>query len=172
MRSRTLSIAFLLSLTFVFTAVSAFAQGSSFSDPNADYSFNLPDAKWKMTVKPSATNPNVEYVYGDRTDGHLTVRKQTVAKTALLSDVISDDETKRQFLPGYIAGRQENFSGKSNGSVFNFEYVASGRSMSGRYYFLRTNDTTVYILRFAGQKDSLRSLRSQTDSIARSFAVK
>lgn len=172
MKLRALSFTFLLSLTLALTAISAFAQGGSFSDPNVEYRFDLPDAKWKMTVKPSATNSNVEYVSGDRLDGHLSVRKQTVAKDALLSGVIADDETKRQFLPGYVAGKQEGFSGKLSGSVFNFEYVTSGRSMAGRYYFLRANATTVYILRFSGQKDSLRSLRNQTDSIGRSFAVK
>ena len=171
MNSRRLSF-IMFGLTIVFTAVSAFAQGGSFSDPNVEYSFDLPDAKWKITVKPTATNPNVEYVYGDRLDGHLAIRKTTISKTALLIDVINDEETKRQFLPGYVAGKQESFAGKSKGTVFNFEYVASGQSMAGRYYFLRLSDTTVYILRFAGQKDSLRSLRSQTDSIARSFAVK
>ena len=171
MNSRKLSF-ILFGLIVVFTAVSAFAQGSSFSDPNVEYSFDLPEAKWKMTVKPSATNPNVEYVYGDRIDGHLTVRKQTVAKDTLLTDVISDDESKRQFLPGYVAGKQENFTGKSKGTVFNFEYVNAGRSMGSRYYFLRANDTTVYILRFSGQKDSLRSLRNQPDQRARTFAVK
>jgi hypothetical protein len=149
-----------------------FAQGDSFSDPNVDYTFELPEAKWKMTVKPSATSPNVEYVYGDRRDGHLEVRKLTVQKNALLTDIIhSDEEQKLQFLPGFVGGKDENFVGRLKGSIFNFEYVNSGRSMSGRYYFLRANDTTVYILRFSGQKDSLRSIRNQTDSIARTFAV-
>lgn len=162
-----------MALTVSFSAVSAFAQSGSFSDPNVDYSFDLPDAKWKMTVKPSATNPNVEYVYGDRLDGHLSIRKQTIAKDAVMSDVISDeDQRKLQFLPGYVAGKQESFAGKLKGAIFNFEYVNAGRSMGGRYYFLRANDTTVYILRFVGQKDSMRSLRTQTDSIARTFAMK
>lgn len=159
-------------VVMVLMAVSLFAQGDSFSDPNVDYSFALPDAKWKMTVKPSATSPNVEYVYGFRQDGHLQIRKLTVAKDAILSDIARDDEQKRQFLPGYVAGKEENFAGRLRGSIFNFEYVAAGRSMSGRYYFLRANDTTVYLLRFSGQKDSLRSIRAQTDSIARTFAVK
>ncbi len=163
----------MFALTVVFTAVSAFAQGGSFSDPNVEYSFDLPDAKWKMTGKPSATNPNVEYVNGDRLEGHLEVRKQTVSKTTLLTDFINNDaETKLQFLPGYVAGKQESFAGKLKGIVFNYEFVRSGRSMAGRFYFLRANNTTVYILRFTGQKDSLRSLRGQTDSIARTFAVK
>lgn len=173
MRRRTLSFTFLLGLILVFTGSGAFAQGGSFSDPNVEYSFDLPDAKWKMTIKPSATNANVEYVYGDRLDGHLEVRKQTIAKTVLLTDFINNDnEAKLQFLPGYVAGKQETFAGKLKGAVFNYEFVRSGRSMAGRYYFLRSNDTTVYILRFTGQKDALRSLRGQTDSIARTFAVK
>ena len=151
---------------------SAFSQDQTFSDPNVNYSFILPDAKWKMTAKPSATSPNVEYVYGDRRDGHLEVRKIAVAKDAILTDVIRDEEQKQQFRPGYVAGREENFGGNFRGSVFNFEYVTAAYSMAGRFYFLRANLTTVYLLRFTGQKDILRSVRNQTDSIARTFSVK
>src|SRR5258708_25242165 len=171
MRSNKFSLIFLAAALF-FTAFSAFAQDEVFSDPNVDYTFILPDAKWKMTVKPSATSPNVEYVYGDRRDGHLEIRKLTVGKDTILTDVIQDDEQKRQFLPGYVAGKEENFAGKLKGAVFNFEFVRAGSSMGGRYYFLRANNTTVYVLRFTGQKDDLRGIRNQTDSIARTFGVK
>lgn len=156
----------------IFLALSAYAQGGSFSDPNVDYGFDLPDAKWKMTVKPSATSPNVEYVFGDRIYGHLEVRKLGVAKDAIMSDVIRDEEQKLQFRMGYVAGREENFSGRLKGIVFNFEYVAAGKNMSGRFYFLRANSTTVYVLRFTGPKDQLRSISDQTDQIARTFGVK
>ncbi len=44
--------------------------------------------------------------------------------------------------------------------------------MSGRFYFLRIDDNTVYALRFKGQKDSVRSIRDQSDSIARTFATR
>jgi hypothetical protein len=159
-------------LGVVFSCLTASAQVSDFSDPNVDYSFQLPDAKWKMTIKPSATSPNVEYVYGDRLDGHLEVRRTTVARNTILTDLIQAEEQRLLFRPGFVAGKEENFAGRYRGSVFNFEYVAAGRSMAGRFYFLPTNDTTVYVLRFTGQKDSLRSLRAQTDSIARTFAVK
>ena len=90
-----------------------------------------------MTAKPSATSPNVEYVYGDRTDGRLEVRKVTVAKDAILSDVIQEEGQKLQFRAGYVAGKEENFVGHLRGSVFNFEYVASAHNMIGRFYFLR-----------------------------------
>ena len=157
---------------FMMAASVTFAQNETFSSPNVDYSFILPDAKWKMTVKPSDTSPNVEYVYGDRNDGHLEVRKLLSRKDALVSDIIRDEEQKLQFLPGYVAGKEENFAGRLRGVVFDYEFVRTGRPMSGRMYFLRANDTTVFVLRFAGLKDSLRAIQHQTDSIARTFAFK
>ena len=162
----------LIGLTVIFTAVSAFAQVSSFSDPNVEYTFDLPDTKWKMIGKPSATNPNVEYVYGDRIDGLFSVRKTSLTKDTKLTDVINDEEQKRQFLPGYVKGKDEIFAGKLKGAILNYEYVNAGHNMGGRTYFLRAGDATVYVLRFTGLRDSLRSLRNQTDQIARSFAVK
>ena len=162
---------FLLMAALAVFAANAAAQ-SAFNDPGADYTFAVPEGKWTMTVRPSATNPNVEYVYGDRRDGYMTIRKLTVAKDAVLSDVIQDEAQNVQLRPGYVTNKEENFAGKLRGSVFNFEYVASSRPMAGRYYFLRADPTTVYVLRFSGEKDSLRSLRAQTDSIARTFSVK
>lgn len=164
---------FLLSLFLgLFLAFSAFAQTQTFTDANADYTFDLPNETWKMTVKPSAISPNVEYVYGDRKDGHLEVRKLALKSGDLLSDLIADEEQKLQFLPGYVAGKEENFGGNLRGTVFNYEYVRAGRNMSGRFYFLKANDSTVYVLRFTGERDKLRAIRNYTDSIARTFEVK
>lgn len=163
-----LSLVFLIALA----AVPALAQGNSFSDPTVEYSFQLPEPLWKITVKPSATSPNVEYVYGDRADGHLQIRKITVARDSIMSDIISAEEKGLQWRQGFVAGKEENFAGKFRGTVFNFEYVAGGKNMGGRFYFLKTNETTIYMLRFTGPKDGLRVIRSQTDSIARTFAVK
>ena len=154
------------------TAVAAFAQTETFSDSNVEYTFELPEPTWKMTVKPSAISPNVEYVYGDRKDGHLEIRKLSVKPGEILSDTIREEEVKLQFLPGYVAGKEENFQGGINGRVFNFEYVRSGREMSGRYYFLKADDKTVYVLRFSGYRDKLRSIRNYVDSIARTFKLK
>ena len=172
MKTVSFSVVLVL-LMLVVNAVPSIAQDDlTFADPSVEYSFNIPDPKWKMTIKPSATSPNVEYVYGDRSDGHLEIRKVTVSKDTILSDVLADEEKKLQFRQGFVAGREENFTGKLRGAVYNFEYVARGRNMSGRFYFLKANDSTVYILRFTGGKDTLRAIRNQTDSIARTFAVK
>lgn len=164
---------FFLSFAAAFLfAVSAFAQSSTFADANVAYTFNLPQANWKMTLKPSSTSPNVEYVYDERQSGHLEIRKLEIKQGAALSDLIRDEEQKLQFLPGYVAGKEETFNGTFNGKVFNYEFVRAGRTMSGRFYFLKANGSTVYVLRFVGVGDKLRSIRNQTDSIARTFDLK
>ena len=168
LNSRTL-LAF---IAFILLPYVAAAQGLSFANADVDYSFDLPDEKWKMTVKPSATTPNVEYVFGDRTDGHLEVRRVNIPNKAIISDVIKDEEQKLQFLPGYVAGKEEQFGGFLNGLVFNFEFVRAGRPMSGRFYFLKADAASLYVLRFTGYRDQLRSIRHQTDAIARTFKIK
>ena len=59
-----------LCLVLLVTGVVA-AQEGTFTDPSVEYSFVLPEAGWKMIVRPSATSPNVEYVFNDRRQGHL-----------------------------------------------------------------------------------------------------
>ena len=162
------SVVFSLALSF-----SVFAQTSTFADKNVEYTFDLPESVWKMTVKPSVASPAVEYVHGDRLDGHLEIRKISVKADEMMSDIIRrEQEQKLQFKPGFVAGKEENFAGAHQGKVFNYEYVQSGKNMSGRFYFLKADDTTVYILRFTGLRDGLRTIRNQVDSIARTFKVK
>ena len=158
-------------LLALFAASSAMGQMGNFSNPNVDYSFDVPDNRWKMTVKPSVAKPNVEYVFVDRNDGHFEVRKMTMPKDAIMSDIVREEEMKLQFLPGFVAGKEENFNGKLRGTIYNFEFVRAGRPMAGRFYFLRADDSTLYVLRFQGFRDSLRSIRNQTDSMARTFVI-
>jgi len=169
MKKTLLSLAMLIAAAVVLSSTAA-AQSETFSDPNVDYTFALPDAKWRKTVTPSATNPNVEYVYGDRVFGKFEVRKISTPKSEMLADAVRDEDQKLQFLMGYAPGKQENFSGKLRGVIYNFEFVKGGRPMVGRFYFLRDGDV-VYVLRFEGRKDSLNSIQNQTDSIARTFAI-
>ena len=171
MKATRISLLF-LAMCGLFGVASIYGQVSSFTDAAVAYTFQVPDDRWKMTVKPSATRPNVEYVFGDRNDGHLEVRRTSITKDAILGDIVRDEEQKLQFLPGYVAGPDENFSGRLRGSVFNFEFVRAGRPMAGRFYFLRADPATIYILRFTGYRDKLKSIRNFTDSMARTFDVK
>ncbi len=163
---------FSLSLSLIFATL-AFAQSQTFSDVNVEYTFELPEGLWKMVVKPSAGSPNVEYAYGDRLDGHLEIRKLAIRENEVVSDLIQrDQEQKLQFLVGYVAGKEENFAGAFKGRVFNYEFVKFGKPMSGRFYYLKSDDSTVYVVRFTGLRDKLRLIRNQTDSIARTFKLK
>ncbi len=170
-KMKILKLSFALFAGLMLSAVSILGQ-TKFSDPNVEYEFVLPEKEWKMTVTPSEYSPNVEYVYRDKREGHLEIRKLTVDPEDLFSDVIRDEEQKLQFKPGYVAGKEENFRGAMTGKVFNFEYVRSGRNYSGRFYFLRENLTTIFVVRFTGLKDTLRTIRNQTDYIARTFKKK
>ncbi|MGI8668538.1 MAG: hypothetical protein ACR2J3_01690 [Aridibacter sp.] len=165
-------LSFLVSVSFMLLfAFSAFAQ-SEFKDSNTEYTFSLPEDAWKMTVKPSTISPNVEYIHNYKKEGHLEIRKLDTPQDSLYSDIIRKEEAGLQFLPGYVAGKEENFRGNYSGKTFNFGYLSSGNPYSGRFYFLKTSPTTVYVIRFRGEKDSLTSIRNQTDSIARTFKLK
>src|SRR5262245_3318682 len=169
-----ISILSFLMLCTVFGAASVMAQGTRvFSDPNAEYTFEIPEEVWKVVVKPTALNPNVEMVYGDRMDGHFEIRKVVSGEDEPLSDlVVREQDQKLQFLPGYVSGKEENFAGVLKGKVFNYEFTRSGRNMSGRIYFLRADPKTVFLIRFSGLRDKLRTIRNETDQIARTFQVK
>lgn len=170
MKNLKLSLVFSACLVLVFAAT-AFAQSETFSDENVDYTFEIPEKEWKMTSKPSNLSPNVEYVYGNTTSGHLEVRKLSMKSGETIDDVIRDEETKLQFKPGFVAGKEEVFRGSLFGKVFNFEFLRSGRNMSGRYYFLKADDSTVYVLRFEAFRDKLLTIRNQIDSMARTFKI-
>ncbi|MGI8556499.1 MAG: hypothetical protein ACR2LT_09120 [Pyrinomonadaceae bacterium] len=152
--------------------ISTAAQTSTFSDKNVEYTFELPDSVWKMNFKPTAAEPRVEYIYGDRMNGYLQIRKVPLEGNKTLADVMEDTEQKLQFKPGFVAGKEENFAGFYKGKVFNYEYVQSGKNISGRVYYLKTDEPTIYILQFTGLRDQLRPIRNETDSIARTFKVK
>lgn len=168
---RQLLFSLILSLTL---AISVLSQTQSFSDPNVEYIFDLPDATWKMVKPPRAGSPNVEFAYGEnRANGHFEIRKLAINQGEVISDLIErDKEQTLQFIPGYVAGKEENFAGALRGRVFDYEYTRSGKNMSGRFYYLRANDSTVYVVRFTGLRDKLRLIRNHTDSIARTFDIK
>lgn len=148
-------------------AVNGIAQTTTFSDPLVEYTFELPDARWKVVGK----SPYLNVVFGTAKEGDLEIRRVSASANKPLTDVIRDDEEKLQFNPGYVAGKEENFSGALRGSIFNYEYVKAGRNMAGRFYYLRSGEN-VYVLRFTGYTNNLRSLRTQTDIIARTFQIK
>jgi hypothetical protein len=166
---RSISLLFCLALL----AISVAAQETkTFDNKNADYTFEFPNETWRAELK-GGTRSTTDFIYGDRMDGYLVIRKVTMQDGDIISDLVTREEDQRlRFLPSYVGGKQENFKGNLDGRAFNYEFTQAGKNMSGRMYFLKADDKTVYLLRFTGLRDKLKVIRNQTDSIARTFKLK
>ncbi len=153
------------------------AQSNAIDDPDGKYSLTLPNADWLAVLSQDGLGrKQVEVVYKVREDGLLKVRRLDVEKGSRLADVFKRDEGQTlTFLPGYTKGPLEDFSagsGKIPAVVTAYDFTQGGRPKKGRNYYLLVDETTVYLLRFTGNRGTMEALRSQTDVIARSFKVK
>ena len=160
----------LAALVLVIQAVSA---QQTYSSDKVEYTFDIPSATWRSILEPDATHQHPEFVYGDRLDGYLTIRKEIVDAGTTPSQLArSDQDLKLQFLPGFVPGKEEPFNGRLDGVTMSYEYVRSGKTMLGRTYYLQADNRTIYALRFTGLRDKLGRIRNQTDVIARTFKLK
>src|SRR5256885_8086768 len=171
MRRLTIFLAFIFA--FALVATNTLAQESTFTSKSVDYEFEIPSPTWRVVTQPDGINQHAEFIYGDRNDGYLQIRKEVVDAGMTASDVSrSDQDQKLHFLPGYVSGKEERFSGRLNGVVYSYEFTRAGKPMTGRIYYLQADNRTVYMLRFTGERDKLARIRNQTDNIARSFHLK
>ncbi len=162
---------FLLMLAVAVSASVATAQ-QVFTNDKIDYVLELPSTQWRVISEPDAAHEHAEFVYGDRLDGHLQIRKEIAEAGTKPSDLARRDfDQKLRFLPGFVEGKEESFTGRLNGITISYEFVRTGKPMMGRIYYLQAN-RTIYALRFTGLKDKLARIRNQTDLIARSFRLK
>ena len=163
-----------LALAFFFTLGSAAATAQeTFTSDNAGYTLELPSEKWRVTQEPDSLHEHAEFIYGDRNDGYLRIRKEVVEAGTTASDISQrDQDQKLKFQTGYVEGKEEKFAGRLNGVTFAYEYTSGGKAMAGRLYYLQADNRTVYALRFTGLRDRLLRIRNQTDAIARSFRLK
>lgn len=144
-----------------------------YTHDKVDYSFELPSATWKSIMEPDAAHDHPEFVYGDRLDGYLTIRKEIVDAGTTPGELAARDQDLRlRYLPGFVEGKQESFNGRLDGVTMAYEFVRTGKPMLGRTYYLQVDNRTIYALRFTGLRDKLSRIRNQTDLIARTFKIK
>lgn len=149
------------------------AQAHSYSSPKVDYTVDFPSTVWRLVDEPDEMHQHAEFVFGDRNDGYLRIRKEALEDGLTVREFgRRDQEQKNHFLPGYVDGKDENFSGRLNGVTISYEFTQAGKPMAGRTYYLQADDHTVYALRFTGMRDKLARIRNQTDQIARTFRLK
>ena len=159
-------------LVLVMACAVTWAQ-EAFNSDKLEYVLEFPSAEWRVITESDAAHEHLEFVFGDRLNGHLQIRKEIVESGTSQADVARRDlDQKLRFLPGFVEGKQERFSGRLNGLTVSYEYVKTGKPMLGRIYYLQADNRTIYALRFTGLKDKLTRIRNQTDSIARNFRLK
>lgn len=165
-------MSFLVLIVFTWSCSTAAAQ-VTYTNDQVEYTLELPSSAWRVISEPDAAHEHAEFVYGDRLDGYLQIRKEVVDAGATPSDLARRDmEQKLRFLPGFVEGKEEKFSGRLSGITISYEFVKTGKPMMGRVYYLQADNRTIYALRFTGLRDKLARIRNQTDLIARSFKLK
>ena len=164
-------LAFVLVMFAVITPV-ALAQ-QVYTHDKVEYSFDIPSPTWRSILEPDAAHEHPEFVYGDRLDGYLTIRKEIVEAGVTPNELARrDQDLKLRFLPGFIEGKTDSFNGRLDGVTMSYEFVRTGKPMLGRTYYLQADSRTIYALRFTGLRDKLSRIRNQTDLIARTFKLK
>jgi hypothetical protein len=164
-------------VTLILILVSLFVQVVTaqqiYSNDKVEYTFDLPSPTWRAILEPDAARPHPEFVYGDRLDGYLTIRKEVVEAGTTPSQLARrDQDLTLSFLPGFVPGKEEPFNGRLDGVTMSYEFVRAGKPMLGRTYYLQADNRTIYALRFTGLKDKLSRIRNQTDLISRTFKLK
>jgi hypothetical protein len=161
-----------LALLLMFSSALATAQ-QTFTSDSAGYTLELPSERWRVIQEPDSLHEHAEFIYGDRNDGYLRIRKEVVEAGTTASDISQrDQDQKLKFQTGYVQGKEDKFAGRLSGVTFSWEYTSGGKAMAGRIYYLQADNRTIYALRFTGLRDKLLQIRNQTDLIARSFHLK
>lgn len=156
----------------VLAAATASAQ-QTFTNDKLEYALDLPSSTWRTTTEPDSVHQHLEFIYGDRNDGYLRIRKEIVDTGTSASNLAKrDQDQKLRFMTGYVDGKEEKFAGRLNGVALSYEYTSGGKAMAGLNYYLQADNRTIYILRFTGLRSKLGIIRNQTDMIARSFRIK
>jgi hypothetical protein len=165
-------------LSFLLFSLLATAQAQEvFDDPDGEYTVTLP-AGWIAIVNQDSLGRNdVNIVFRIRENGALKVKRinDVDANLDVMEFAKQDENSVVQFLPGYDRLNLERFAlpGGKTGTLLSYDFKNSvGQPFTGRNYYLRAGEKSIYILRFTGRKNTLSPLRNQTDAIARSFKVK
>jgi len=151
------------------------AQEHPYTSAKVGYVVVFPSPNWRMIDEPDDIHQHTEFVYGDRVDGYLRIRKENLDEGLTIKEyALRDlDQRVRLFLPGYVDGKMDDrFVGRLTGVTISYEYTQAGKPMAGRTYYLQADSRTVYALRFTGMRDKLARIRNQTDAIARSLRLK
>ena|SRR5688572_25730432 len=168
--------AMFLLVVLLAVSVGAVSQTRRFTTDNIDYVLEFPSEAWQV-VSRLDVHDHREFINGDDpTNGWLHVRKIFVDQPTSTTELFTHQERwELQRLRGYVVCSEcegVKFEGRLSGAVFAYEYVAAGRAMYGRIYYLQVDSRTFYSLRFTAARDKLQAVRDHMHLIAQSFRLK
>jgi hypothetical protein len=164
----------LLIVGFSMTA-NAQSEPLEFDDPDGFFRVSLPPGWVPITnTDPSGKQQLELIVFRVRENGALKIRRVTVDKSVDTTEFAKKDENERlRFLLAYDPVSVEKFAANGPATLVSYNFNnAAGQKMTGRNYYVRANETTVFILNFTGGRNTLGVIRNQTDFIARSLKGK
>ncbi|MCS7079621.1 MAG: hypothetical protein NZ585_06175 [Chloracidobacterium sp.] len=145
-----------------------------FADPEAGFELELPPGWRTENAIENDGRRILEIIYRDRSQSLLKVRREAIPAECdddpprCMAD--REAETSLQFRPDFQLKKRERFStAVARGTLLTFTFRRVGKPMTGRYYFLQTDERTVWVLRFEGETRFHDTLRYQTDRLAYSF---
>src|SRR5207237_9091997 len=140
----------------------AFAQTQTYEDKAGGYTLELPSPTWRAIARPDSEHEHTEFVYGDRSDGYLRIRKEVVDADTTPSDMSHrDHDLKLRFFSGYVEGKEENFAGRLKDVTSSYEFTAAGHPMLGRIYYLQADSHTLSLHHITVPRDKLILIRNQ-----------
>src|SRR4051812_33794761 len=115
--TKVLSAFFALSLLLTPAVLSRAAfQEYSYTSPKADFTIDLPSGTWRKVGEPDDVHQHTEFIYGDRNDGYLRIRKEIITEGTKIKDfALRDQDERTRFLPGFVSGKDEPFDGRLDG---------------------------------------------------------
>lgn len=149
------------------------SQEREFTDPNGRYALELREGWEPVIYKDGAGNTVVDIVFENRERGLLQIRERRRDQEMTPEEFARrEQETSIRFRPGFTPGQLEPFSNRYyEGAVLSFDFTYGGRPKTARYYYLKVDAHTYYVLQFEGSPQVLRTLRNRTDLMARSFRL-
>src|SRR5678816_740564 len=92
-RMRILKIVF--ALAFLAATLSPASAQEVFTSERIDYSIELPSPTWRVISEPDAAHEHLEFVYGDRLEGYLQIRKEVVDSGMTTLDLAHRDRDQK-----------------------------------------------------------------------------
>lgn len=148
-------------------------QNQEFQDPNSRFSLILQEGWEPVVYKDGAGNTVVDIVFENREQGLLQIRERRRDQDMTPEEFARrEQETSIRFRPGFTRGSLEPFTrGNYEGVALSFDFTYGGRPKTARYYYLKIDRNTFYVLQFEGSPQVLRTMRNRTDLMAQSFRV-